>query len=39
MERVDQYEIDDILDRVKADDYGLQTMVVEALTSEIFRSR
>lgn len=39
MERIDQYEIDDILSRVKADDYGLQTMVVEVLTSEIFRSR
>lgn len=39
MERGDQYEIDDILARVKAEDYGLQTMVIEALTSEIFRSR
>jgi hypothetical protein len=39
MERVDQYEIDDILGRVQADDYGLQTMVIEVLTSEIFRSR
>lgn len=39
MERGDQYEIDDILGRVKADNYGLQTMVTEVLTSEIFRSR
>jgi hypothetical protein len=39
MERVDQFEIDDILGHVKADDYGLQTMVIEVLTSEIFRSR
>ncbi|WP_442510031.1 DUF1592 domain-containing protein [Novipirellula sp. SH528] len=39
MERTDQFEIDDILDRVKAADYGLQTMVTETLTSEIFRSR
>jgi hypothetical protein len=36
---VDQYEIDDILARVKASDYGLRTMVVEVLTSEIFRTR
>ncbi len=39
MERTDQYEIDDILIRVKSADYGLQTMVTETLTSEIFRSR
>jgi hypothetical protein len=39
MERPDQYEVDDILHRVKADDYGLKTMVIEILTSEIFRSR
>ncbi|TWU58169.1 DUF1592 domain-containing protein [Rubripirellula reticaptiva] len=39
MERTDQYEIDEILARVKADGYGLQTMVTEVLTSEIFRSR
>ena len=39
IERTDQYEIDDILSRVKADNYGLQTMVIEVLTSEIFRSR
>jgi hypothetical protein len=39
MERTDQYEIDDILGRVKADDYGLQTMVIEVLNSKIFRSR
>jgi hypothetical protein len=39
MERIDQYEVDDILERVKAADYGLNTMVTEVLTSEIFRSR
>ncbi len=39
MERIDQYEIDDILQRIKADDYGLKTMVIEVLTSQIFRSR
>jgi hypothetical protein len=39
MERLDQYEIDDILARVKANDYGLRTAVTEVLTSEIFRTR
>ena len=39
MERLDQYEIDDILARVKANDYGLRKAVTEVLTSEIFRSR
>jgi hypothetical protein len=39
MERVDQYEIDDILGRVKSDNFGLRTMVLEVLTSDIFRSR
>lgn len=39
MERIDQYEIDDILRRVKTDDFGLRTMVTEVLTSQIFRSR
>ncbi|QDT10959.1 DUF1592 domain-containing protein [Planctomycetes bacterium K23_9] len=39
MERVDQYEIDDLLHRVKKDDFGLQTMVTEVLASTIFRSR
>jgi hypothetical protein len=38
MERVDQFEIDDILARVKSDNYGLRTMLTEVLTSEIFRS-
>ena len=39
MERVDRYEIDDIVARVEADDDGLRTAVVEAFTSRIFRSR
>ena len=32
-------EYEDILERVKAENYGLRTMVTEVLTSEIFRSR
>ena len=39
MERSDQFEIEDILERVKADHYGLQSIVIEVLTSNIFRSR
>ena len=39
MEVVDDYEIEDILERVREKNYGLNTLVVEALTSEIFRSR
>ncbi len=39
MERSDQYEIDEILERVTADNYGLRTMLTEVLMSEIFRSR
>lgn len=39
MQAVDRSEIDRIVDRVKADGYGLNTLVVECLTSEIFRSR
>ncbi len=39
MELADQPEINDILNAVKADDYGLQTMVTEVFTSKIFRSR
>ena len=39
MERNDQFEIDEILARVESADEGLKTMVLEVLTSEIFRSR
>jgi hypothetical protein len=39
MERADQYQVDDILERVHADGGGLQTMVTEVLTSNLFRSR
>lgn len=39
MERADQFEIDDILVRVQADNNGLRTMVTEVLTSNLFRSR
>ncbi len=38
LERVDQYEVDEILKRVREADDGLQTMVTEVLTSKIFRS-
>ncbi|MDF1746590.1 MAG: hypothetical protein P1V19_23045, partial [Gimesia sp.] len=31
--------IEDILKRVKTEDYGLQTIVIEVMTSQIFRSR
>ena len=36
---VDDYVIDEIFEAVKADGYGLRTLVVESLASEIFRSR
>lgn len=39
MEVVDDYEIEDIIARMQEKDYGLNTLVVEALTSKIFRSR
>lgn len=39
MEWSDRVEIDEILARVKAADYGLKTMVEEVLLSKIFRSR
>ena len=39
MERLDQYEIDDIVECAKLDNYGLRTVIIEVLTSEIFRSR
>ena len=39
METVDEFEIDEIQSRVKADKQGLGTLVVECLTSNIFRSR
>ena len=39
MEEVDRPEVKQILERVKADNYGLKTLVVEVLTSDIFRSR
>ena len=39
METVDEYEIDEIFSRVQADNNGLRTLVMECLTSEIFRSR
>jgi hypothetical protein len=39
MVTMDRYEVDDILARVKAQNYGLRSMVVEILTSKVFRSR
>ena len=39
MQRLDQYEIDEILCTVKSQNYGLRTAVTEVLCSRIFRSR
>ena len=39
METVDQFEIEEILTRVKAEKHGLRTLIISSLTSEIFRSR
>jgi hypothetical protein len=39
MEPIDEFVIEDILQAVKLDGYGLRTLMVEALASEIFRSR
>lgn len=38
MERVDQYEIDDIVQRAEKRGLGLKTVVLEVLTSQIFRA-
>jgi hypothetical protein len=35
----DQFEIDEILERVRKADYGLERLVIEVLTSAVFRSR
>lgn len=39
MEPVDEYLIEDILLAVRKDNDGLRTLIIESLTSEIFRSR
>ena len=39
LEPVDEFVIEDIFQVVKQDGYGLRTLVVEALASELFRSR
>jgi uncharacterized protein DUF1592/uncharacterized protein DUF1588/uncharacterized protein DUF1585/uncharacterized protein DUF1587/uncharacterized protein DUF1595 len=39
LETVDEFVVDDIFAAVEKDGYGLRTLVVEALASEIFRSR
>jgi hypothetical protein len=39
MEAIDDLEIEDIFQAVKRDNYGLRTLIVECLASDIFRSR
>ncbi len=39
MEAADDYVIEEIFEAVKKDGYGLRTLVLECLASEIFRSR
>ncbi len=39
MKAVDHYGIEEILTAVEKDKFGFQTLIVEALSSEIFRSR
>jgi hypothetical protein len=39
MEPVDDFVIEEIFQAVKKDGYGLRTLIVESLASEIFRSR
>jgi hypothetical protein len=39
MEAADEFAIDDILEKLKKQKLGLQSLLVECLTSEIFRSR
>ncbi len=39
MEAADEAEIEEIFEAAKKDNYGLRTLVVECLASEIFRSR
>ena len=39
LEPSDEFVIEDILQAVKQDGYGLRTLIVESLASEIFRSR
>lgn len=39
METTDEFEIEEIQARVKKNSLGLQTLITECLTSEIFRSR
>jgi len=39
MEQADRFEVKEILGRVKTENCGLESLVVEVLTSNIFRSR
>lgn len=39
LEPADDYVVEEILQTVKADDYGLQTLVLAVIGSDIFRSR
>jgi hypothetical protein len=39
MEPVDEFVIEDLFQAIKKEGYGLQTLIVESLASDIFRSR
>ena len=39
MKPVDDFVIEDIFQAIKKDNNGLRTLIVEALTSDVFRSR
>ena len=39
MEAIDDVVIEEVFEAVKKDSYGLRTLVVECLASDIFRSR
>jgi hypothetical protein len=39
MQPIDEFEIEDIFQAVKQDNYGMRTLIVESLASEIVRSR
>ena len=39
MERGDEYEIEEIIDRLQQSGGGMRQLVIEALTSDIFLSR
>ena len=39
LEAIDEYVVDDILATVKAENYGLKTLLIESVSSDIFRAR